>query len=326
MKVVRGVRWMVVAALCAPHAAAVAQQTVVSLESFMELFDQSKIVQSMKPADIPDGFRAVKIKVPGDAGIGDMFGGMFGLMGFAMRSGGGGEGGEQEQQMQLLSVLDASWTKGDAVTLGGETYLVTYRMDLGLAEMAAEKMPEIELRLHLVNWKSISMISPMPHVTKQRLIDLSKSGGASPAEAPGDGKAATISNAKQIGLAMLMYSADWDDVLPYPQSTKAVQFVTQPYVKNLDIWKTHNPNAGQFQFNMALGGVLTTSVENPNEVPVFYESITWPDGTRVVVYLDGHVRAIDRAEWDGLQQYLRPRWPREAKKPLPANWGQDGWR
>jgi prepilin-type processing-associated H-X9-DG protein len=125
-----------------------------------------------------------------------------------------------------------------------------------------------------------------------------------------------LSNAKQIALAALMYSNDYDDQFPYVQSTDQFRHLTYPYSKNDSVWKTTNPNGGGFRFAMNLAGVAETSIDNPAEAPLIYEANAWPDGQRVVAFADGHVKRISNAEWSTIESRLTKKYPRKAKYPI----------
>jgi prepilin-type N-terminal cleavage/methylation domain-containing protein/prepilin-type processing-associated H-X9-DG protein len=60
---------------------------------------------------------------------------------------------------------------------------------------------------------------------------------------------ACLSNAKQIGTAIMMYTQDYDEM--YPQSTSGIYFmVTQPYMKNKAVWRCPS-YSGAYYINLA---------------------------------------------------------------------------
>jgi len=117
-----------------------------------------------------------------------------------------------------------------------------------------------------------------------------------------------------------MYASDYDDVMPYAQSTATVKYVTWPYLKNAESWKSHNPAGSKFYFNMALAGSSLIDVESPAETVMFYESTAWEDGSRCVAFADGHVKMVSAEDWTMLSETLRLKLPKHGK-PLPANYG-----
>ncbi len=97
----------------------------------------------------------------------------------------------------------------------------------------------------------------------------------------------TLINVKQAALTMLMYANDYDDVFPYAQGTKAVQYITFPYLPTAsqwkmshpnqpdyqpNSWKTLNPRGGQILYSMGISGVIASSLEQPAISVLLYES------------------------------------------------------
>ncbi len=123
---------------------------------------------------------------------------------------------------------------------------------------------------------------------------------------------------------MLMYSSDYDDNYPYAQGTAAVKFVTYPYVKNKKVWETYNPNGGQIVFNMGVAGANATSIQNPADTVMFYETMPWPDGRRAVAYTDGHVKHVASDVWAEISKRLTPSGIKRVAKALPLNYGGPG--
>jgi hypothetical protein len=85
-------------------------------------------------------------------------------------------------------------------------------------------------------------------------------------------------NAKQVGLATLMYGADYDDVIP--GSGANMSDLLGPYAKNGDIFSG---------FNYTFGGGLLTDIKDPAKTALGY--IQGSSG-QAVVYADGHVEWV----------------------------------
>lgn len=265
---------------------------------------------------LPDGFQAYALGVASPSSSMETVLGLYGRVGSGPNS-------------DLADMLNAYWTKGDVVTgLGDSRFLVTYRVDAP-SRMAtvfgtwgsSPATPEApaKLRLVLVRLDSVLTISPIAKASKQLLLEVI----GTPAQRPiAVLKTTTMSNMKQAALGMTLYTTDYDDVYPWVQSSRAAYEVTFPYVKNKEIFKTLNPNGGQIQFAMNLGGVESTTLDNPAETPMYYESAAWPDGSRIVSYADGHTKTVTAAQWPRVEEYLRKVYKRKAKKPLPASTGR----
>lgn len=302
---------LVSCALIAPYATVLAQSINVK--------EVTKLKQELPVAELDDSFVAIKASSPYSYDMGMVF--YYSMLGSFL--GGFNSIGQKNQ----LTYLDLLWTKGDVVSLGGEAFLACYRVDVTSIMIAGEdrsQFPQVDtLRLHLVKMSTIGSISPYGDVTpsefreafavpdKERPMTQQQMSAA---------QTTAVSNAKQIALGMLMYCADYDDITPYAQSTATVQWVTMPYLKNMKIWETGNPNNSRFIYNPAIAGVNMTDVEEPAATVLYYESAPWPDRRRVVAYNDGHVKLLTEEEWATVSKTLKLKIKKSAK-PLPADYG-----
>jgi len=96
----------------------------------------------------------------------------------------------------------------------------------------------------------------------------------------------TMSNAKQIGLGIFMYSQDYDGNLPQPGSAVSnVSHSLYPYIKNKNTFT--NPTSGEFGFTYSYkGNTSLSSIEKPETTPLGYLSGA---GGHAVIWGDGHV-------------------------------------
>lgn len=133
-------------------------------------------------------------------------------------------------------------------------------------------------------------------------------------------QAATLSRGKQIAVGLLIYTSDYDDVLPWPQDSPSCWRAIDPYVKNREVFKTLNPNGGMFAFNMAVGGVSMTAIREPAETIMVYETQVWPDGRRLGANVDSSTRLFKPEAWAERAKSLKLKLKRTAKKPLPKDW------
>ena len=88
-------------------------------------------------------------------------------------------------------------------------------------------------------------------------------------------RAQLMNNAKQLGLGLLMYTQDYDEMLPDPDG---INTKVEPYIKNMELF-----NGFSYTFP---GGALK-DIEKPSETELGY--VTGPGG-RAVIYVDGHVK------------------------------------
>ena len=128
------------------------------------------------------------------------------------------------------------------------------------------------------------------------------------------------SDLKQIGLAMLQYTQDYDEKLPPMRSSQSmadirkhensewdnpsratVQQVLQPYMKSSEIF-AHPTTREIYRPNLNLSGRnLASLTTSPEQIITFYEASPAPDGTRAVLYLDGHVRRELETAWANIR-------------------------
>ena len=125
---------------------------------------------------------------------------------------------------------------------------------------------------------------------------------------------------KQIGLALTQYTQDYDEKLPPMRSSQSmadirkydgkdwdsppratVQQVLTPYMKSNEIF-AHPTTREIYRPNINISGRSLAKLEtSPEQVIAFYEAAPAPDGTRAVLYLDGHVRREPETNWANVQ-------------------------
>ncbi|MDR3690126.1 MAG: hypothetical protein P4L46_12150 [Fimbriimonas sp.] len=316
------VRFGVVSLLLAPYASAVAQQ--ISPTDLVK-GEVGNYACSMKIADLPEDFKAVEVV----SQQGSFMDSLIQLQAFS-------GAGRDPQISNRLSVSKYYWSNGDIVKVFDRPFLVTYRLNIDpgqIQAMSQSTSPNAEapmLKLSLISTDSIQSVTPQPAFSKtlleQAFQATDRSVPTAPASAaaspyPGDGQSAQLSNLKQVALATIMYENDYDDVYPAAQGTKAVQFVTYPYLKNGAVWKSLNPNGGKIVFNVGLAGVSSTALPEPANTVMFYESKPWPDGRRGVAFADGHCKFLSEEEWRKYSGHLVPNGVKRPAKFLPINYG-----
>lgn len=287
-------------------------------------FNQKNWPEAAKIADLPQDYQAASIKMngSGNPGIGQTTGSTALILLSYVGASGGAD--RQVQILDLLALLEFSWTRGETVTLAGAEHMITYRYELAFSEVAEvvsnpAGLAEIPLRLTFVKVSEIQSLSPRPDVGRvfERSTAPTPQSGSPTMNAM---KTATLANVKQMSLGMIIYCTDYDDVAPYAQSSTTAWSVMLPYIKSRETLKTLNPNGGSFLFNMSLAGVSLVDLESPAETPMIFESKPWPDGTRAVAFADGHAKYLSEDEWAKYQPALKLNLKKTAKKPLPSNY------
>jgi hypothetical protein len=277
-----------------------------------ELFSGSTYPLTLKLKDLNSDWRRFSVgSSGGDGGMGGFFSMIMAMFGGAM-GGGGGTG--------------AYYTKGDTVDLGGETFIVAYRikpkpidpasfatmMGPGSKPPVPDKLTdETALSLSLLSVRgtpSLNDIRPFDMKTemeenensRKAMQALGNQAGGEAGEAAAD-EGTSLGNLKQLGTALLMYVQDYDEILPPMQDAETAKKVLQPYVKNETIFV--NPDTKEpYQPNSILSKKKLAHMTAPAEMVTFYEATPAADGTRGVVFLDGHAKRIQESEWPRLKK------------------------
>ncbi|MCL6476635.1 MAG: hypothetical protein K6U75_16510 [Firmicutes bacterium] len=92
-------------------------------------------------------------------------------------------------------------------------------------------------------------------------------------------RTAVVSNARQIGLALLMYVQDYDET--FPPNTGDIQAILLPYIKNQEIF-----NLPGTSFFYLMNANSLSGIDRPSETMTGY--IQTPYG-RAIIWADGHV-------------------------------------
>jgi hypothetical protein len=99
---------------------------------------------------------------------------------------------------------------------------------------------------------------------------------------------------KQAALGLLIYAADHDDRLP-PRflTNQDLADAALPNTDHLEAVVTRNPNGGEVLPNRNLEGLHLSSVLDPPQTALLYETEEWPDdGGQIFGFVDGHVRRM----------------------------------
>ena len=229
----------------------------------------------------------------------------------ASDSGGAGGANFMSAWLSMMSGAISSpacYTKGDTVNVGGETFVITYRAVTKPINMMALMngrgnqnpappepfTPETKLTLSLLNLKNLASFSDVhPFDLKAELA------AHQPPPAP-PATEESVKNLKQLGTALMMYTQDYDEVLPPMKKYEKMQEIIMPYVKNLNAFT--NPDTKEpYKANPVISGVSLAKIAEPTEIVAFYEAGPAKDGTRGVCFLDGHVKRIKEEDWPAIK-------------------------
>ncbi len=278
-----------------------------------ENFPGTNLPITMKPSDLTAEYWPVKLKEQSSGIFGDYYtSSYFQFSSLGIR-------GNDERMLQLFEILPVSWTRNEMAEVYGQKFIVTYILEPSQESLRAfaegKPLPEPMLKLKLMKADQIGSIEPFPELNREKYLTILAefAGVAKPAPTPAN-RTLALSNAKQVALGIMMYLADYDDLMPYVQSTPSLQKLIAPYTRNSEIWKTLNPvGAGLLRLNMSISGVKVTDIEDPANTPLVYDPNAFPDGTHLVAFADGHAKYISAEEWAGLQKNLRLKLKRHGK-------------
>lgn len=212
------------------------------------------------------------------------------------------------------------YTRGDLISIGGETFVVGYHEASGggLAAMMREELargkdsstPEpkkltadTELLLTLLSVRNVGSFSDMRPFNLEKELADSKSpslGDTIYGQAAESAKQASAAgDLKQIGLAVLSYAQDYDDHLPRLKDADTTKKAVLPYVKDKAIF-TDPANGEPFVPNPRYSAKLLSKIPAPAQAVLFYQKTPDSDGQRWVLYADGHVTKVDSRRWQTL--------------------------
>ena len=210
------------------------------------------------------------------------------------------------------------YTKGETVSVGTETYLIAYAlrskpvnymmvMRGGPGAMPTEELTaESPLGLSLLNLRAIGSLTDIrqfnleeeiaAHAEMMAATEDMMSGVGGP---PG-GSADSLSNLKNIALALQMFLADYEDVMPDMTDMVAVMDELGDYVRDDEVF--FQPDTGQaYGVNSSLSQKRLAEVADPVSIAVFYEEEPGDDGMRGVAFLDGHAARMTEAQWEEIK-------------------------
>ena len=203
----------------------------------------------------------------------------------------------------ILQLMNVIWTTKEDFAASTE-FMIGYKLDSAFTPRGTSvSASSLKFRLTYIRRQAIIAVTPREDFAPATLRELAKE--PTPQVAAAADRTTTVSNLKQVATGTMILLADNDDNFPYVQSTPQLFKFVEPYTKNQEVFKTHNPMGGEFRFNMSLAGSSATSVESPAETPMYYESEAWPDGKRCVAFVDTHVKTVTAEEWAKMQPLLK---------------------
>lgn len=252
-----------------------------------------------------------------------------------------GQALNMQDYMQMVSAMFSSggvyYTRGEILHVGDIQYLVAYTPPSTKPDMAAlmaaqrpdpamfkptKLTPDTVLTLSLINTVSLSSLSEIHPFD----LDAELKRNAEEVNPPKDTKATTTSsnnNLKQLGLAVMMYLQDYDEVFPPLKTPETFRPLLMPYIKNNAVFFIPNtePKVG-YVANASLSYHTQADIAKPAETVMFYEPMMNPEEKgRNVAFADGHAKLVGEEEFQRLlkqsQMKILTRKAEPPPKPQP---------
>ena len=210
----------------------------------------------------------------------------------------------------------AYFTKGQTITVSGETYLIAYSLrakSMDMAKIQALMMrggqpsepdkPTVDaaLSLSLLNLRTAgSLMDIRPFNLDYEITGTDSSTGTEEERKTKEAADASAKNLRSIGAAVTAYVSE-RKVIPLLTDARTAQQELVLYTNDKEVFitpKTKKP----YRANSALSGRKMSDYEKPERVVVFYEEAVGEDGTRGVLFLDGHVDRVVEQQWKRLKE------------------------
>jgi len=219
---------------------------------------------------------------------------------------GGAGGGELASFYGAMFGGGAYYTKGETVALAGETYLVAYtvsRKPMDFASMMRSGEPpappevnaDTQLGLSLINLRITGTLNDI------RPFDFEEETAQQQEAYSRATEQESLSNLKNLALAVQMFAVDHDDTLPPLDGVDAAKTALNEYVRNESIFS--DPGTGEpYLPNAALSGKSMAKIADPARAVVFYEAEPGEDGKRGAAFADGHASRLSQSQWEEVRE------------------------
>lgn len=209
------------------------------------------------------------------------------------------------------------YTKGEMISFGKEKYLVAYHEQIIRTDNPADMPPPFyhsSKKGYLLEDSKLAL-SLLPLDASQSIYEIKQFDPQTDyIKKDVVSEQSSLSNLKQIGLAVMMYVQDYDEKYPpmvaarnadeidehfngrniTPRTT--VQNRLMPYIKSKQIFLqpvTHRP----YLPNYKISRTSMAKIDNPASTLLFYEDAPNSAEMRAVVYADGHAKLISEEEF-----------------------------
>ena len=204
------------------------------------------------------------------------------------------------------------YTKGEVVLLAGETYVIAYQhlikpintMELlrgGTPPEPENLTPETPLSLALIQLRTAGTLSDIrPFNLDQELAEGAGVTSIVAAERDKGVNSSSVSNLKQIGLGLAMCADDHNGKLPDMSSPQSMKKALANFIRDEKVF-VHPKTGKLYQPNPSMSGKEWQGT-NTVDAALVYEADPAQDGTRAVLFGDGHVERANETRWLDLKK------------------------
>ncbi len=100
---------------------------------------------------------------------------------------------------------------------------------------------------------------------------------------------------RELALAVVLYAQDHNNLIPPMDDLASFKKAIQPYVKAQTL--APPPDKTFYSLNTILSGKKTAHISVPADMIALYQTQPDKDNSRLVAFLDGHVRRLNGAQW-----------------------------
>lgn len=203
------------------------------------------------------------------------------------------------------------FTQGDTLAAGNELFLIAFHLpaqaiDITQARAVHATQPEdlmnpnTELVISLLNMHTINMIDIRPaEAGLLQMLGNNETVEQARSEAQ---RAESMSNLRQLIVGLLIWSNKNNNILPPMKSLDELKKLLQQNSPELIGRLWIDTVTGQpYLTNASLSGKALREYDQHMQLIVAIYSIEYPDGSRVVVFLDGHAENVTPDRWNELK-------------------------
>ena len=208
---------------------------------------------------------------------------------------------------------NAFYTKGQTIALGTETYLVGYTVQSKSVDMAKmqtmmrsgqpaepeKPTAQTALALALMNMRAINSLTDIKLFNLDAELTGTDAAGSEDDKHAKESNEASAKNLAKLAAAVNTYVSE-RKVLPLLNDVRTAEQELILYAGNKEVFlqpETKKP----YRPNPAVAGRKMAEFEKPDRVVLFYEAAAAGDGTRGVLFLDGHVDRLIEQQWKKLK-------------------------